>query len=351
MATGTSSIDSAILSSFAPSRGSGANWPRGPSTSASAPPRIDRANNYRYAGAVGGGAQVDNKPMYSGDRYKSPSFRPQPGYKGNNPQTGESDRWRAQASIYVPKTGYTEPGYQPRDYIPAWRQQGARTPPQDRRGDSYGAQGGHSRGDYGLTQDRRDNSPPQYNHSSREGVESSTQRSGTQDGYQPQETTSTETEKHTLRPVEHVNNEYERRRAGKVRDKTRSSRGFDESESAILGDEISQPDKKAARRAMRAKKRENREETPKMIPLFLPEYISVPNLAKALKIRLDDFLRQMKQMGFTDMSHDHILNAETAGLIAMEYNYEPIADRSAERDLLPRYVPPSPLKNCTSDFP
>lgn len=90
---------------------------------------------------------------------------------------------------------------------------------------------------------------------------------------------------------------------------------------------------------MRAKKRENREDIPKMIPLFLPEYISVPNLAKALKIRLDDFLRQMKQMGFTDMSHDHILNAETAGLIAMEYNYEPIADRSAERDLLPRYTP------------
>lgn len=320
---GTSGIDSAILSSFGPS---GANWPRGSPASASAPPRIDRATNYRHAGAAGSGTQVDSKPIYSGDRYRSPPFRPQTGYK---PQTDEASRWRsgdAQASKY---TGLPTPvgsGYQSRDAMPAWRQQGARTwqsvPGQDDRGGGYGTPGG-----------------------------SSPQRSGTQDGYQPQEMPQTEAEKPTLRPAEYVNNEYERRRAGKVRDKTRAGRGFDEFESAILGDEVPQQDKKAARRAMRAKKRENREETPKMIPLFLPEYISVPNLAKALKIRLDDFLRQMKQMGFTDMSHDHILNAETAGLIAMEYNYEPIADRSAERDLLPRYVPSIPSRNRTSNPP
>ena len=75
-----------------------------------------------------------------------------------------------------------------------------------------------------------------------------------------------------------------------------------------------------------------------MIPLHLPEYISVANLARAVKMRLDDFIVQMQNMGFEDVSYDHVMNAEVAGLIAMEYGYEPIADTSKEEDLFPRYV-------------
>lgn len=69
-------------------------------------------------------------------------------------------------------------------------------------------------------------------------------------------------------------------------------------------------------------------------PIFLPEFISVTNLASALRVRLEDFVRKMEELGFEDIQYDHVLNAENAGLIAMEYNYEPIADTSAEdRDL------------------
>ncbi|RPB15294.1 initiation factor 2 [Morchella conica CCBAS932] len=140
------------------------------------------------------------------------------------------------------------------------------------------------------------------------------------------------------RPLEATLNDYQKRRAGRSRDKSQNRLLYDDFESAILeeGEVLSRKDKKATKKA---KKREKKEYAPKMIPLYLPEYISIPNLAKALKVRLEDFTQQMEQMGFTEVSHDHILNAETAGLIAQEFNYEPIIDNSKERDLLPRPPP------------
>jgi len=59
-------------------------------------------------------------------------------------------------------------------------------------------------------------------------------------------------------------------------------------------------------------------------PISLPEYISVANLAGALKLRVEDFVRKLEDLGFEDVQNDHILNAEHAGLIAQEYNFEPI---------------------------
>lgn len=407
-ATGSTGIDNAILSSFASPRNSGASWPR--SASVSGPPRINRTNNYRQPDEMGGRPR-DNKASGNipregytpssqsrlggghGANYPEPgraSRRPLGGnasstypskdgytssspprtgfgYRGNRPEqagVGRFTKGESTASLYVPGTGYATPlptpnpsaqeGYEPdrrQSRERAW--QGSSS--QDRRPYGYGGQGSY--GTQGSTQDRRGSafqrSPRDNGYAPRDAFGPRSQQSTTPDGYQSQESPSTplaEGEEPIIRPPEPISNEYEKRRAGKFRDKARASRGFDESESAILEEGVSQQDKKAARRAMRAKKRENREDTPKMIPLYLPEYISVPNLAKALKIRVDDFMRQMEQMGFTEMGHDHILNAEVAGLIAMEYNYEPIADKSAERDLFPRYVsptlfPPPPKKS------
>lgn len=59
-------------------------------------------------------------------------------------------------------------------------------------------------------------------------------------------------------------------------------------------------------------------------PISLPEYISVANLAGALKLRVEDFVQKLEELGFEDVQNDHILNAEHAGLIAQEYNFEPI---------------------------
>ncbi|KAF1946403.1 initiation factor 2 [Clathrospora elynae] len=59
-------------------------------------------------------------------------------------------------------------------------------------------------------------------------------------------------------------------------------------------------------------------------PISLPEYISVANLAGALRMRVEDFVQKLEELGFEEVQNDHILNAEHAGLIAQEYNFEPI---------------------------
>ncbi|CAD6454935.1 d6334ddd-2804-43a6-b228-241ffe28f643 [Sclerotinia trifoliorum] len=71
-------------------------------------------------------------------------------------------------------------------------------------------------------------------------------------------------------------------------------------------------------------------------PIILPEFISVSNLAVALKVKLENFLEKMEELGFEGVNHDHILNAENAGLIAMEYNFEAIIERGESEDLKAR---------------
>lgn len=78
-------------------------------------------------------------------------------------------------------------------------------------------------------------------------------------------------------------------------------------------------------------------------PMILPEFISVSNLAVALKVRLEDFLYKLEELGFEGVNHDHILNAEDAGLIAMEYNYEAIIERGESEDLKARPAAEDPL--------
>ncbi|APA14419.1 hypothetical protein sscle_12g091890 [Sclerotinia sclerotiorum 1980 UF-70] len=95
----------------------------------------------------------------------------------------------------------------------------------------------------------------------------------------------------------------------------------------------------AAERA-ELKKQRKREKAAKKAaaptPIILPEFISVSNLAVALKVKLENFLEKMEELGFEGVNHDHILNAENAGLIAMEYNFEAIIERGESEDLKAR---------------
>lgn len=71
-------------------------------------------------------------------------------------------------------------------------------------------------------------------------------------------------------------------------------------------------------------------------PIALPQYISVANLAGMLKLRTEDFVHKLEELGFEDVQNDHILNAEHAGLIAQEYNFEPVFQGEEEDgDLYP----------------
>ena len=68
-------------------------------------------------------------------------------------------------------------------------------------------------------------------------------------------------------------------------------------------------------------------------PILIPEFISVANLAHRLKVAMASFARRLNGLGFVNTNHDHILNAETAGLIAMEFNREPIPEKNGADDL------------------
>ena len=84
-------------------------------------------------------------------------------------------------------------------------------------------------------------------------------------------------------------------------------------------------------------------------PIYLPGFISVANLAGALRIKIEDFTRKMKQLGFDETNNDHVLDAETAGLIAAEFNFEAIVEQADNQDLMPR--PPAEDKTLLPSRP
>jgi translation initiation factor IF-2 len=77
----------------------------------------------------------------------------------------------------------------------------------------------------------------------------------------------------------------------------------------------------------------------KLTPIFLPEYISVADLAKALQLSERQFLRALKDLGFEDITEDTIMTGETAALVAQEYGFDPTVDTGELRDLRPRPPP------------
>ncbi|KAG0048905.1 hypothetical protein BGZ83_006199 [Gryganskiella cystojenkinii] len=74
-----------------------------------------------------------------------------------------------------------------------------------------------------------------------------------------------------------------------------------------------------------AKRSQNRK--PKQKPakdVFIPEAVTVSNLAGLLGARIGHFENTMKALGMEITRHDHILTAEDASLLALEYNVNPI---------------------------
>ncbi|KAK4694648.1 translation initiation factor IF-2, partial [Lecanoromycetidae sp. Uapishka_2] len=108
-------------------------------------------------------------------------------------------------------------------------------------------------------------------------------------------------------------------------------------------DEDIMADRRMERKEQRKKAKAAQKARAPPTPIYLPEFISVSNLAGALKVRIDDFIYKMKTLGFEEMNNDHILDAETAGLVAAEFNFEPIIDREEDRDIHP--LPPAEAKS------
>lgn len=90
------------------------------------------------------------------------------------------------------------------------------------------------------------------------------------------------------------------------------------------------------KRARKEAKRQAQMQKEEPTPVHLPEYISVANLASLLKLRVEDFVKKLEEFGFEDVQNNHVLNAEHAGLIAQEYNFEPIIQiEEVDEDLHP----------------
>ncbi|GAQ44433.1 hypothetical protein AtubIFM54640_011153 [Aspergillus tubingensis] len=108
--------------------------------------------------------------------------------------------------------------------------------------------------------------------------------------------------------------------------------GRDEEDLFDEDDESQRRKRREEKKRLKKEKARKKEMQANVSPLYLPEFISVSSLADVIGVRPAQFVKRMEDMGFDDVTYDHVLDAETAGLIASEYNYEPIFD-NGEGDL------------------
>lgn len=133
----------------------------------------------------------------------------------------------------------------------------------------------------------------------------------------------------------------------KGRDKARKKQAKFQSE--FEEDEDEGAAAKIERRQQRRKERAMQRRAAPPTPIYLPEFISVSNLAAVLRVRVEDFASRMQTLGFEEINNDHVLDAEVAGLIAVEFNFEPIIDRGVSEDLKAR--PPAEDKSVLPPRP
>jgi translation initiation factor IF-2 len=104
----------------------------------------------------------------------------------------------------------------------------------------------------------------------------------------------------------------------------------------VMQDEDEDDGPSADRAELKRQRKEARKQmkavTSAPVPIQIPQFISVINLASMLRVRVEDFVAKLEDLGFEEVQNDHILNAEHAGLIAQEYNFEPIM-QSEENDV------------------
>ncbi|KAL2117538.1 hypothetical protein VTJ04DRAFT_7198 [Mycothermus thermophilus] len=136
--------------------------------------------------------------------------------------------------------------------------------------------------------------------------------------------------------------ELEEGRSKKPKKSAGRRRDFEEDEYDEWDEELYEERRrrKAEREAEKRRQAELAQAMP--TPIFLPEYISVTNLAVALGQKVEPFVQQLEEFGFEDVSKDSILTGETAALVAQEYGFEPTVDTGESEDLKPRPPPEDP---------
>ncbi|KAL3477873.1 hypothetical protein BJX99DRAFT_119691 [Aspergillus californicus] len=87
------------------------------------------------------------------------------------------------------------------------------------------------------------------------------------------------------------------------------------------------------RKRQKKERSQKREVVSAPTPLYLPEFISVSNLADVIGMRPAQFVQRLEEMGFEDVSYTHVLDLETSSLITTEFGFEPILNTGADEDL------------------
>ncbi|GMM44593.1 translation initiation factor 2 [Pichia kluyveri] len=78
--------------------------------------------------------------------------------------------------------------------------------------------------------------------------------------------------------------------------------------------------------------------------LDIPTFLSVANFATILKVRVPELLEKLEELGFENITNEHILDVETAELIAQEYGFEVNRDDNLGADLFPATLSSDPKK-------
>lgn len=138
------------------------------------------------------------------------------------------------------------------------------------------------------------------------------------------------------RDVEQYEDKPKRRQNRRARDYDDED---DDHESGFDYEEY-QARKEAARRRKEEKRAAKEAEAPRTI--MLPDYITVFDLAQALGVKPQQFLRDLGELGFENILHDSIMTGETAALVAAEYGLDPVLDTGDDIDLKPRPPPEDP---------
>lgn len=122
--------------------------------------------------------------------------------------------------------------------------------------------------------------------------------------------------------------------------KRRQSVDEDEAFDNYDGYQEARASRKQQQRRLEEQRAAEQAAAPKAIRL--PEYITVHDLAEALRIKPANFLRDLEQLGFENTLQDSVMTGETAALVAAEYGFEPTVESGIDVDLRPRPPPDDP---------
>lgn len=145
--------------------------------------------------------------------------------------------------------------------------------------------------------------------------------------------------------------EYSDRRGKSARPKNKSRRGeqsygHSEEWEGMEIDELEEMEQEKRRRQSQADRlaEESAKKAAAPKTMVLPEYIAVYDLAEAVRVKPQQFLRDLEELGFENILHDSVFTGETAALVAAEYGYETTVESGDDVDLRPR-PPPEDLSN------